>query len=77
MVIVHSVALSLEEATEEQENYDIIIQTTTIGASTCRTYAVTNFFVEKGTIVSDIIYNPFETKILCEAKEQVQSFKWY
>ena len=28
---VHSVALSLEEATEEQENYDIIIQTTTIG----------------------------------------------
>lgn len=28
---VTSVALSLEKATEEQENYDIIIQTTTIG----------------------------------------------
>lgn len=28
---VHSVALSLEKATEEQGNYDIIIQTTTIG----------------------------------------------
>ena len=26
--------------------------------------------LNKGTIVSDIIYNPFETKILCEAKEQ-------
>lgn len=26
--------------------------------------------LKKGTIVSDIIYNPFETKILCEAKEQ-------
>lgn len=28
---VNSVALSLEKATEEQGNYDIIIQTTTIG----------------------------------------------
>ncbi|HDX9571433.1 TPA: shikimate dehydrogenase [Bacillus mobilis] len=68
---VHSVALSLEKATEEQGNYDIIIQTTTIGMHPRVEHTPLQISsLKKGTIVSDIIYNPFETKILCEAKEQ-------
>lgn len=68
---VHSVALSLEKATKEQGNYDIIIQTTTIGMHPRVEHTPLQISsLKKGTIVSDIIYNPFETKILCEAKEQ-------
>lgn len=68
---VNSVALSLEKATEEQGNYDIIIQTTTIGMHPHVEHTPLQMCsLKKGTIVSDIIYNPFETKILCEAKEQ-------
>ncbi|PFL69507.1 shikimate dehydrogenase [Bacillus cereus] len=68
---VNSVALSLEKATEEQGNYDIIIQTTTIGMHPCVEHTPLQISsLKKGTIVSDIIYNPFETKILCEAKAQ-------
>ena len=68
---VNSVALSLEKATEEQGNYDIIIQTTTIGMHPHVEHTPLQICsLKKGTIVSDIIYNPFETKILCEAKEQ-------
>ncbi|MDF4730624.1 hypothetical protein P3552_26270, partial [Vibrio parahaemolyticus] len=68
---VHSVALSLEKATKEQGNYDIIIQTTTIGMHPRVEHTPLQISsLKNGTIVSDIIYNPFETKILCEAKEQ-------
>ncbi len=71
MTDVHSVALSLEKATEEQGNYDIIIQTTTRGMHPHVEHTPLQICsLKEATIVSDIIYNPFETKILCEAKEQ-------
>ncbi|MED0968939.1 shikimate dehydrogenase [Bacillus paramycoides] len=68
---VNSHALSLERAAEVQGEYDIIIQTTTIGMHPLVEYTPLEIrSLKQGTIVSDIIYNPFETKILGDAKEQ-------
>jgi len=68
---VNSHALSLEHAAKAQGEYDIIIQTTTIGMHPHVEYTPLEIrSLKQGTIVSDIIYNPFETKILGDAKEQ-------
>lgn len=61
----------LEVASVEKnlEEYDLIIQTTSIGMSPkidASPIQISN--LKKGTFVSDIIYNPLETKILKEAK---------
>ncbi|WP_242145358.1 MULTISPECIES: shikimate dehydrogenase [unclassified Bacillus cereus group] len=66
---VVSNALSLEQATEAQENYDVIIQTTTIGMHPhVQQTPMQIGSLKQGAIVSDIIYNPFETKLLHDAK---------
>ncbi|MBO1579202.1 MULTISPECIES: shikimate dehydrogenase [Bacillus] len=66
---ITSHALSLEQATEEQGNYDIIIHTTTIGMHPhVQSTPMQIQSLKHGTIVSDIIYNPFETKLLRDAK---------
>ncbi|SCC56221.1 shikimate dehydrogenase [Bacillus mycoides] len=71
MANVNSHALALECAAENQGEYDIIIQTTTIGMHPHVAYTPLEIrSLKQGTIVSDIIYNPFETKILGDAKEQ-------
>ncbi|EJQ14869.1 shikimate dehydrogenase [Bacillus cereus] len=68
---VNSHALSLEHAAKAQGEYDIIIQTTTIGMHPHVEHTPLEIrSLKKGAIVSDIIYNPFETKILGDAKEQ-------
>ncbi|EEL86104.1 shikimate dehydrogenase [Bacillus cereus] len=68
---VNSHALSLEHAAKAQGEYDIIIQTTTIGMHPHVEHTPLEIrSLKKGAIVSDIIYNPFETKILGGAKEQ-------
>lgn len=61
----------LEVASVEKnlEEYELIIQTTSIGMSPkidASPIQVSN--LKKGTFVSDIIYNPLETKILKDAK---------
>lgn len=64
-------ALSLEQATEEQGNYDIIIHTTTVGMYPHVQHTPLQIrSLKQGAIVSDIIYNPFETKLLQDAREQ-------
>ncbi|CAG9612704.1 Shikimate dehydrogenase (NADP(+)) [Bacillus rhizoplanae] len=66
---VMSLALSLEEATDKQELYDIIIHTTTVGMHPhVEDTPLRIRDLKKGSIVSDIIYNPFETKLLQDAK---------
>lgn len=66
---VVSLALSLEEATEKQTLYDIIIHTTTVGMHPhVEDTPLRIQDLKKGSIVSDIIYNPFETKLLRDAK---------
>ncbi len=66
----HTHVISLEEAESKQEQYDIIIQTTSIGMWPNieeSPIQITN--LKTGAFVSDIIYNPAETKILEQARK--------
>nr|WP_042534397.1 shikimate dehydrogenase [Anoxybacillus ayderensis] len=62
---------SLEEAEERLGEYDIIINTTSVGMYPhVDAMPISLQTLKKGTIVSDIIYNPLMTKWLQEAKEK-------
>src|SRR5699024_2807433 len=64
-----SQALTLQEAETNLANYSLIIQTTSIGMYphvNDTPISVEN--ISQTTFVSDIIYNPFETQILKDAK---------
>ncbi|HZG72551.1 MAG TPA: shikimate dehydrogenase [Chondromyces sp.] len=64
-------SLSLKEAEENLRRYDIIIQTSSIGMSPkTEETPLSVGFIKGGAFVSDIIYNPLETKFLREAKEK-------
>lgn len=68
---VKSTVKTINEAAEQLGEYDIIIQTTSIGMSPL--IGESPISVEKikpGAFVSDIIYNPLETKLLQEARKQ-------
>ncbi|MFX3624469.1 MAG: shikimate dehydrogenase [Ectobacillus sp.] len=65
-----SQALTAEEATALQHTYDIIINTTTVGMyPNIDETPLAIRSLKEGAIVSDIIYNPLETKIMREAKQ--------
>lgn len=69
--VVHSKALSIQEGENSADHYEIIIQTTSIGMSPREAdspFSVAQ--IKAGTIVSDIIYNPLETKFLKQAKQK-------
>ncbi|HEY9576939.1 MAG TPA: shikimate dehydrogenase [Pseudobacillus sp.] len=60
-----------DEAAEQLEEYDVIIQTTSIGMSPLiEASPISVQKIKAGTFVSDIIYNPLETKLLQEAKKR-------
>ncbi|WP_343801661.1 shikimate dehydrogenase [Bacillus carboniphilus] len=64
-------ALSLSEAESQLQSYEILIQTTSVGMSPEVDVAPIKLDkVQSGTFVYDIIYNPFETKLLVKAKEK-------
>jgi shikimate dehydrogenase len=66
-----SIALSINEAENHLQHYDIIIQTTNIGMSPFLEQIPISFDrLKEGSIVSDIIYNPLETQLLKVAKEK-------
>lgn len=66
-----SKALTLEEASVQLGNYDVIIQTTMIGMSPkISDKPIELNHLNKNALVCDIIYNPMETLILLEAKKQ-------
>ncbi|WNS81891.1 shikimate dehydrogenase [Domibacillus sp. DTU_2020_1001157_1_SI_ALB_TIR_016] len=68
---VETALLSLEQAEEQLGDYDIIIQTTSIGMSP--KVSETPIHVKNirpDAFVSDIIYNPAETMIMKEAKKR-------
>lgn len=68
---VRSHSLTMSEGEECANDYNIIIQTTSIGMSPQLEgipFSAKN--IKSGTIVSDIIYNPLETKFLREAKKK-------
>jgi shikimate dehydrogenase len=63
-----SFALSLSEAEQSLEKYDVIVQTTSSGMSPeIEAMPLSLTKLKKETFVSDIIYNPLETKLLQEA----------
>jgi shikimate dehydrogenase len=68
---VASRALEKTEAETVLEEYDVIIQTTTIGMEpNLEEIPFKIDHLKAGTFVSDIIYNPLETKFLREAKKK-------
>lgn len=66
-----SKALSIFEAEESLSQYDLIIQTTSSGMSPELDHSPLKVDqLKTGAIVSDIIYNPLQTKLLREAGEK-------
>ncbi|WP_458412428.1 shikimate dehydrogenase [Schinkia sp. CFF1] len=66
---IHSTGLSIAEAEAKLSQYEIVINTTSVGMSPNideMPLQLTN--MKAGTIISDIIYNPLETKWLKEGK---------
>ncbi|MFY4774849.1 shikimate dehydrogenase [Metabacillus sp. RGM 3146] len=64
-------ALSLQNAEKELNNYDIIVQTTSIGMHPhveAKPLSLEN--IKSSAIVTDIIYNPIKTAFLKEAEEK-------
>ncbi|MFA8439621.1 shikimate dehydrogenase [Pueribacillus sp. YX66] len=64
-------AISIHDAEEHLSEYDIVINTTSVGMSphvTDSPLQVHN--LKRGTIVSDLIYNPLTTLFLKQAKER-------
>ncbi|GEN46472.1 shikimate dehydrogenase [Alkalibacillus haloalkaliphilus] len=63
--------LTLTEATEELAQYDLIINTTSVGMSPHESEQVIPLNgVKPGTIISDIVYKPKWTSFLIEAKQR-------
>lgn len=62
-------AISLHQAEEDIANYDIIIQTTSVGMHPETNHTVIPLQGDlSGKVVSDIVYQPLETKFLQQAK---------
>ncbi|ANB60831.1 shikimate dehydrogenase [Anoxybacteroides amylolyticum] len=70
-ILVSGRAYSLIEAEERLSQYDIIINTTSVGLSpNVDAMPLSLDHLNERTIVSDIIYNPLETKWLKEARKK-------
>jgi shikimate dehydrogenase len=70
-VAVSSTAYSLNEAEERLGEYDILINTTSVGMyPNVEEMPLSLANMKEGTVVSDIIYNPLETKWLKEARKR-------
>ncbi|MFC4183677.1 shikimate dehydrogenase [Saccharococcus thermophilus] len=68
---VPSGVYSLNEAEQRLGEYDIVINTTSVGMyPNTEEMPLSLANLKEGTIVSDIIYNPLETKWLKEARER-------
>lgn len=73
---VESKAISLREAEENLHQYDLIINTTSIGLTpNVEDMPLSLEYLRKDAFVSDIIYNPLETKFLKEAKRKGASIQ--
>ncbi|MGM7721044.1 shikimate dehydrogenase [Metabacillus sp. Hm71] len=66
-----SKALSLEQAEQQLENYDVIIHTTAVGMHpNVEQKPLSVKHAKRTAVVSDIVYNPIKTSLLQEAEEQ-------
>lgn len=67
---IQSTALSLDKAEENLANYDIVIQTTSVGLANPNESPLSLENIKRDTVVCDIIYNPLKTKFLKEAEQK-------
>ncbi|PLR78084.1 shikimate dehydrogenase [Bacillus sp. V3-13] len=68
---VNTEILSIKEAEEKLNQYTLLIQTTLIGMEPATDFSPLSLEnLNRDALVSDIIYNPLETKLLREAKEK-------
>lgn len=66
---VETFVLTMEEASKQLANYDIIIQTTSIGMSPhAESMPLSLDHIRSDAFVADIIYNPIETVLMKEAR---------
>ncbi|WLR46199.1 shikimate dehydrogenase [Halobacillus litoralis] len=64
-------ALTLEQAKNTLMDYDLIVQTTTVGMNPDHDQMIVSLdHLTKGTVVSDIVYRPMKTKFLNEAEKR-------
>jgi shikimate dehydrogenase len=67
--LTDATVLSIAEAEESLATFNLIIQTTSVGMNFASQGMPLNpKNISKGTVVADIIYNPFETEFLAEAR---------
>ncbi|MED4453411.1 shikimate dehydrogenase [Metabacillus fastidiosus] len=63
--------ITIRQAEQELEEYDVIINTTASGLHpNVNEQPISLKMAKEGSIISDIIYNPIETALLKEAKER-------
>lgn len=71
-----SISLSIQSAEEHLHEYDLIINTTSIGMKPkVDEMPLSLQYLRSDAFVSDIIYNPLETKFLSEAKKKGASIQ--
>ncbi|SFJ18823.1 shikimate dehydrogenase [Halobacillus dabanensis] len=64
-------AITLEQAMHSVGEYDLVVQTTTVGMSPDINNTILSLeHLTKGTVVSDIVYRPMKTKFLEEAEKR-------
>ncbi len=64
-------SLSIEQAEKDLANYDIIVNTTSIGMHPeIDAIPINLTYLSPNAVVSDIIYNPLKTKLLREAEQK-------
>lgn len=69
--VTKSNLLSLQEAEVQLGQYDLIVQTTSVGMSPNSSEQILSLQnVNQQAIVSDIVYKPFETSLLKDAKQK-------
>lgn len=62
-------AVTMEEAVRSLPTYDVVVQTTSVGMHPLvEETPISLSSLKKNAVVSDIIYNPLETKLLKEAR---------
>ena len=62
-------SITVEQATREIQRYDVVVQTTSVGMfPKINDTPLPLSSIKQHAVFSDIIYNPFETKLLREAK---------
>ncbi|RDY71971.1 shikimate dehydrogenase [Halobacillus trueperi] len=67
----YSSPLTLEQAKNTLMDYDLIVQTTTVGMNPDHDKMIVSLdHLTKGTVVSDIVYRPMKTKFLNEAEKR-------